>query len=764
MAVAYVAIAVYGTWSNFVALHLASLGMYDLSINQQALSSTVHGNYPYAFYEATNCGRNDRCSFLLVHPVFAAYLVAIPYALAPSALTLYVIQDVALALAAFPLFLLTRTLSRSTRLALLAAGVYLVWVPAFSGIFSFHWEAFMPLEMFTIFYLWLQGRFWTAVPLAVLTYVTLEIGSVFLFCLGAFFLLPWVPPFWGYLRARLRVFRMVAGSEKARLLAGLVRIRRNIFRARLVRASIGLMIMSFAAYVLLHEFVTRGGWLLGLPPLPAEYQIPLDQPVHAATFTLGNFLYQWNYKLLFWLIIFATLGALPLLAPKTIVLWGPWLAYTTLSTSGFYHIGDQYGFLSAAVLFLGFVYGLLQLQRWANGSHLGTWWTRFWKGGDPLPDAPVTRPSAWSEAGVSPALAAALAELDRVIGPAPTGAAPTPEEEPSPRARLETTVRRRRRRSWRIIGCVIAVVVVANMFLNPLNPYSVGLRDYRPFAAHSQLGLTGFPNTSAYTNLEKLIALIPANAVVGVSPSLLSFVSSDPHAYPLLNDMDWQALPFTAEYPLYVVLAEHVGTHIPPFLKDTTAGNYALYNSGTFGIRAWIPSTPLGGILLFQRGYTGSYTTTYGTAPTFVPQSYAIGSGLNVSASGTAIPNGTSGNTILSTISYANHTVSVGRIGEAGSLTLTRGTYEVSVAVSGYNVTIPSGNGTTSVGQVRIAGYEDPIATYHVNWTLMNSSGWKVVTFEFSIQYPVLAFTVLLSSTQSWFVFQVASVSVSEGP
>ena len=93
----------------------------------------------------------------------------------PSPFTLFAIQDLALALAALPLFAIARIVTQSNRLSVAIAGVYLVWLPAFTGIFSFHWEAFIPLEFFLIFWLWLTHRYRWAIPVVLVAFVTLEV-------------------------------------------------------------------------------------------------------------------------------------------------------------------------------------------------------------------------------------------------------------------------------------------------------------------------------------------------------------------------------------------------------------------------------------------------------------------------------------------------------------------------------------------------------------------------------------------------------------
>ena len=775
MAIAYFALAFFGTWYNYVDLHFNSTGIYDLSINQQSLSSTIHGNVPYPFYESPNCGRNARCSFLLVHPVLIAYALTLPYSLAQNAFTLFAIQDVILAAAALPLFAIARRITGSTRLAVVTAGIYLAWLPAFSGVFSFHWEAFLPLEMFTTFWLWIRRQFLYSIPIVICTYITLEIGSVFMFCLGLYFLLPWFGVVWKWLKARVRLIRMSPGPDRARLSDALREIRRGWFRPPVVSAAISLMVGSVLAYIALHEFVTRGGWLLGLPPLPAAYNIPLSQPVHAATFTLANLLTAWQAKLLFWFVILGTLAMIPLLAPKSLVLWGPWVAYTLLSTAGFYRMGNQYGFLAASVLFLGFVLGLARLQRWANGTHLGSWWTRFWGGGLPVARVLDTARRTTQARGPSGAsMAPGSAGASRAWDEGPRAAAARAVARPPPRdlaAALSRIVARRRRRAWGVVAVVLTAVVVFNVFLNPLNPVSAGLRTQRPFAAQPNLGISGMPDQAGYAAVESVMGLIPSRAVAAVSTDLLTFVAGDPFAFPLVGQFNPTSLPFCALPPAYIAVALHAGTTLnASFLKNQKLGcptpaqpKFSLYSD--YGMVAWAPDTNLGGLMLFELGYTGP-TATYGAPPVFDGAYYTPYSGLEPRQAGViAASTASSSGYVVRTIYGPNNIRPTGRIFQTPNLNLQAGTYRVTVRVAGNESTGMTVNSSTNVATIRLAAFEYPIAQESLNASVLGESfkdgTWVSVTINVTLTYPVVAFVVLGTGSSPNFEFAAESVTIS---
>jgi uncharacterized membrane protein len=741
MMAGYFVAAVAGTWIDYVTLHLGTTGIYDLSINQQALSSTIHGNFPYAFYEASNCGRNDRCSFLLVHPVLIDYVLTIPYALAPSALTLFAIQDFALALAAFPLFLIARIETRSDRLSLLTAGAYLVWLPAFSGIFSFHWEAFLPVEIFTVFWCWLTSRYVLAIPVIVFAYFTLEIVSVLLFCVAIYFLLPWFRVFGSYLSARLRLMRMQAGPARDALAAALRRVRGRLFTSPRARASIALALASGLAYIGLHELIARGGGLLGLPPLPPQYVLPLTQPIYAATISLPSLLLNWPAKLIFWIVILALLGFVPLLAPKEmLVLVAPWAVFSLLVTDAYYRMGFQYAFITASVLFLAFVYGLVRVQRWANGPH--PYWAHLRSRVSSSPA--VSSPSGSGADGTRIGGASASRVVPRSFG-------------------------RSRRRAWTVVGTVFAVVVAFNLLANPLNPLSPPLRTQEPFATQAGFQLDGWPSLTDYMEVEKLISIIGPRSSLAVSQPLMSLVSSDPYAYELVTRLNYTWLPFVSEQPEFVMLTQK-GTVMPSFLATT------LYDPSIYGVRAWIPTTYLGGVILFERGYNGTVQTIGGDPPLFGGATYTAGSGLGTGPAGTVFqdPVASASSIVAGKAKPAgsDHFAS-GLVFTTAALQLMAGNYSIQITMRGTESFGASGvdNNTTSpqndssyAMRIQIQGSGANIETAYLSLSWFAAQTWESLSLNVSLPAPVISFKVIGVNQHSWFDLEAASVVVTPDP
>ncbi len=752
LGVAYFAVALTGTWINFLELHFNAIGTYDLSVNMQSLSSTIHGGKPFPFYEATNCGRNDRCSYLLVHPVLLAYPVAGVYAISPSSLTLFALQDAALALAAWPLFAIARERMRSERWALIAAGVYLAWLPAFSGIFSFHWEAFIPLETFTFFYLWLTGRYVWAIPVMVVAFVTLEITPVITFFIGIFFLVPFILPAAELVRTQLVGSRRSYGSVRVGLRRVYRRVGSAVARDRQIRASLGLLLASVLAYVLLHELVRQGGGLLGLPPLPAKYSLSLAQPVYAANFTFANFISNWPQKVVFWLVMFGTLALIPFLAPRTLVISVPWIAFSSLATASLYRMGNQYAFISAAVLFIGFAYGLAELERWVHRGEARAIGTR----------AEI----ATSRTG-STSVPVAPRPAGRPSGASVTGAPPAPDdppEIPTPAAPVRARNRRlsARRRST-IVATVVTGIIVFNLFLNPLNPLAAPLKTQRPFAEQASLGLGPSINTTGYQQLERLIGAIGPDAIVGVSPELFPLLANDRYAYPLLAGFNASYLPYDANTSTqFVLLSEH-GGHIPLFLGSSSTG---IYNTTYWGVRGWVTTTYLGPIILFQRNYTGPLETF---GPPLAPLSgvFAPTAGLEPSHAGRVeSQRGTTSGYVISTI-YGKQrprpgNVTPGQVFHTTPVNLGPGSYHVTVSLMGNDTGYtkrPHENSTavTILAHATI----DTILAVKLNVTWFSPINWTVLSFNVTIPSPVFNFEITGTNNQRWMFFRVEYVTVT---
>ena len=331
----------------------------DLTIFMQALTSTVRG-HPWTLYESFDCMTKARCSFLLVHPSPVIYMAVPFYALAPSPVTLFALQSVGVGLAAAPLFVLTRTVTGSSDKGVIAAGLFLLWAPTLGGeAFSFHLESFLPLALFTVAMLWALGRYRLGLLAALAAFLVLEIAPVFAFLIGALFL--------SYSAERIVISvrdarrRRSSAPAPSPLRALSLGVRSELAR-RDVRYTLGLMVASAAAFVVLFSFLNVwGARLLGVPapPLSPGLGGVFFENSSPGTQSLGAIVggAQWPYTLAFWVILYALVAFVPLLAPRTLVVALPWIGYTVLTdTTRYVEIGSQYTLVAAVPIFVGLAY------------------------------------------------------------------------------------------------------------------------------------------------------------------------------------------------------------------------------------------------------------------------------------------------------------------------------------------------------------------------------------------------------------------------
>lgn len=518
---------------------------WDMGIYQQALWSTAHGR---PFYEAADWETGRYGSFLQVHSAFVLYLLVPLYTALPSQFTLLAVQSAFVALAAVPLYLLGRDVSGSPNRGLLAAVVYLGYAPVLtSNLYDFHIEAFLPVGLFTVFWLWYRERYGYGLLAAVAVAATMELGPVFLAALALSFLWP-------------------DRAERIRLRDGLGRIRRRL-RPRMDAGEAwpglrgadpaGRRRRGFSGLLLLLSGIGYGVlYLLRVDLLPRVWSLPA--PV-AAGYVIGltpsqlglgltNLPVGISLKLLAWLVALALLGFVPLLAPRALLLAAPWALFTLFSANTNYvTAGFQYGFLLAVGLMPAFVFGLPRLDPWVAAAR-ATW---------------VGRPTVRAAVARRPGTSAGFLGGGRRAPALPTVAA-------------------------------VALLLLVNGLATPADPF---LQDQGPGSAY-RLSYTVAPG---FSSAERLAGLIPAGATVLATDNLFPLVADDAHAYTFgwLSDyfLDY---PFNgSRLPQFVFLAENRTTVVPVWIAND------LYNTTDYGLRGLAASTPAGALLLFELRFAG---------------------------------------------------------------------------------------------------------------------------------------------------------------
>lgn len=534
---------------------------WDLGIFQQGLWTTAHGRF---FWEAGDWELAGTNSYFQVHPALVLLFVVPIYALVPSVETLFVLQAVAAALGAIPIFLLARRLLGRAGYGLAFAGLYLANGALLAATsFDVHIEAILPFEVGMLFYLWMVGRYRLGCVAAAATLITLEVTPFIVAMVALYFLLP---PFFPFVRRSVQRLRRRLGSPTA---PG--PDRRDVppvdpqRRRREVRWSAALLVAALASYPLLRMVQWYGTAALGVAPVSP---LPVSSTVSAGPYGIPVEI-QVGVHLLsksrFWFILLALLGFLPLFAPRALLLTAPWFVFTLQSTAlSFVLFGTHYALIPLSTLSLAAVLGYVNLER-----RILPWLARY--------------------------RARRAARRAAVPGPRPHRF-PTMTVEHAPGSR------RLRRPFW---IAALAIVVVANIAFGPLDPYQQS-NPPGPLPGYD----VSYVVPSGFHDVAVVAQQIPATATVLASADLFPLVADNPNAYaiPWTTTVYYQ-LPYSSgNLPQWVFIDVDQIAPTPNWLPDL------LLNPPLYGVRDVVWSTPTGTVVLYERNFTGA-TTDYGLPP-----------------------------------------------------------------------------------------------------------------------------------------------------
>lgn len=539
LVVGYVAAAV--TLSALRLLEFQS-GNWDLGIAMQAMWSTYHG---YPLYEAGDYAQFGATSWFEIHPSLVPVALTPLYAMFPSAFTLFIVQSTVVGAAAFPLYLIARDLTSSESKALLSAALYLVWPPILAAnIFDFHLEAFLPLELFTLFLLWERGRYRTGAAVGVLAFVTLEIGPVLVASMMVFFLFP---AFRDILRKITRSPQGSWAEPGAReLLSRMLQTVLPWVRTREVRASLLLGVGAVVAYALLRVAqVDPTVVLLGPVPVPGNPSVSLLQP-ESLELALGKFGVDPLQRVGYWVVIYALVAFLPWRAASTQIMAIPWMINTFFGHITFSQFGLQYGFIVVVPVLLGFIYGIRDLEL----VPLGDMWPR----------------------------ASSRAPLDDGQRLA--------QERPRPHLGRGAPMRSP---SW--FTMVAVILLLTGMLAGPADPL---VQTHAPEDGYDVSYALG----PGYAAVQALVQEMPSGATVLASNDLFPFVANDVHAYSLLwTPTALPDLPFNSTHlPPYALLSTAEASSIPVWLSSE------LTQLSVYRVVGIVLQTPAGTVTLYISG------------------------------------------------------------------------------------------------------------------------------------------------------------------
>ena len=703
--VRWLVVAVLGYFTaSFVLSSLRLLGFYyenwDMGIILQSLWSATHGSQPFF-----NSGAYETLgvpTFFQVHPSFMLYPLAAAYYFFPNAFFLLAIQSAVVALAAVPLYYLGQSITGSPRKALWVSVLYLAWAPTLSSnLYDYHLEMFLPISLFCMFYFWHARRYAWATALAVLAMLTLEIGPLFVFVTGLFFVWPEAISYARRFASRGWRWKGEAGTGSAGSPADhspAVSTPTPAHRLPSMRYTLALMAVSVAIYLLLR--MLQDPWVsfvLGPNVTPSGSLWGLS--TSSLGLSIWDFGANFAMKITYWALILALVFFLPMLFPRCVLLALPWLAFTFLSPNGNYvDVGYQYGVVAAYPVFVGAVYGIDRLpveslRRAFRGLFS------------------PTRPITFQHSG--------LIYIPQV------GAYVT-------------------------VGLV--TVLCINVALTPLNP----LMQSPNGTSAPGYWLTYDPGPG-YRSVQQVASLLPPEAPVLASTDLFIFVANDVHAYAMLwYEGNPSFLPFNASVlPPYVLVSAAEVSDVPTWLQDPMLGE-----NSTYGMLAYVPTTPAGMVVLYELHYTGPAREI---GPEAKVEATLFGSALNPTPAAQVVPSAASafGEVVQSVPG------SRGFVWAGPYQALPPGHYDVNVSLmAGPAWRLPAPAPGQPLFEVDTWGFaHDPLRFgFDLTSVELEGGGWHSLTFSFSLSTVVFDAAIRGDVLYPDLVYQVEFVQLWEAP
>jgi uncharacterized membrane protein len=345
-----VLVLVYGvTFSYFSVLkhNVFRSFAWDAGIFDQSLYTTIFSGR-FLYYTAELYMVPSGCYFashfspilLLIAPFYAVYA---------STETLLVLQTFALAAAAFPLYLMSKTALDNKKAAVIIVALYLLYPPLqAANWFDFHTQAFLPLLLFSTFYLF-QAKRWKLYFLSVILALSVEEHTaIVVFLMGLYFLAISKP------RTMIESIKSRVVNQSFVPVVTLVISLLWFFLAESVKNSFYINPQFRTRYEATSAF---GSFGISSNPLFLPFYIFL-KPQNA----WNALVYDYPVKLLFLIILFGPLLLVPLKSKFSLIsivllvpsLLSDYLAYHT--------IGAQYPLFLVPLIFIAFVIALKKFQ------------------------------------------------------------------------------------------------------------------------------------------------------------------------------------------------------------------------------------------------------------------------------------------------------------------------------------------------------------------------------------------------------------------
>ncbi len=652
---------------------------WDFGIMQQMLWTTLHGR---VLFDTADYSTSGFLSYLEVNSSYVALPVSYVYALYQSPVTLFVLQSLAVSLASFPLYRIVLRSGHDRRVAFTFVLLYLFGMATLSSVFyDFHWESFIPAEFFSFYLFFSSGRFRLAAAVLVLGSATLEIFPVLAAAVVVYFALS----------EHRGLTENNAPSKQKQCYSFLAACAASLICILILQKTLIDVVIGMAPGVSVHA--------------SSSYFV---QPVLVPSVFFASSVY--------WLLLLASLGFLPLLSGRSLVMSLPWFAESVFLYPKFsIMFGYQYGFISLPPLLVSSVIGAGRLK---DDGRLQTQLM-------PLAFVSVSFLLLLSgdasvflrQEGYALSLPLLMSFtilfmlcFRRALHQGDKGT--VPQARRAPHRHLLTTL--------------LLSVIFFNLVMGPLNTSNFGVN-----SGYNLL----YSSNPSFRYTSHVASMIEPGSTVLASDNLFPLVDQNAHAYsamwlPFSRSL-MPHLPFnTTALPDYVFADSSQFPSMPSFIV------HDIFNSSVYGLVAYVyygeyPGT----VYLFRLGYAG--TTAAFMASGFA-SSYSLDyHNLRTGLSGTVekYPGSLSGSVIESRNGYAISPSDLNslNIWYGPYMTLLPGNYTIT-----FNLRIESGSSNVSEPVLYMNGNGFGLPYFYS--VMLNASaagsGFSNVTFRFSCTEP----------------------------
>ena len=533
---------------------------WDLGLEMQMLADNFHG---YILYEAADFETYEVVSHLEIHSSYIALLFSYAYQELSDALFLFTCQALFFSLSLIPLNAISRYYSLSDRQSLFVSILYVTNVGLIaSQMYDFHWMSLIPAEFLTFFFFLIKRRF-------LLSFIILVIGSL-----------------------TLEVFPPIALGPLLFLYYEDILHSSNIKAFHLTKYRLSLIFLAILSITIL--IIIKEVQYEILPTLlhqsNAIGMLSNDSP--ESLFPKSFSLYSSGLSLLYWGIIYGSLGFIPLFYRRHLLIVLPWLYESILVVPSYSAISEQYGFVALPPLFIGLV---LSLNR---GNHEPIKFARILRSAlyilmtcvsavivyDLTYQYSLTYRIALSVFTAIIILAAML-----ILGN---------------RSNIRQFILKQKKAISYAITVAFVLIIIFNFLVGPLDP----INEERTFDSGYAFSYSLNPE---YQNMIKIVSEIPKNASIISSDNLFPYIANDPNAFSFYWNTP-ENLTFSKYYNLsanfsftYVLIDQSQISYIPQAVQNRIQSNYGLLSAIDTQMR--YP----GNIYLYKFDYTGKPANMY---------------------------------------------------------------------------------------------------------------------------------------------------------